>query len=178
MANIRGPSATAFSVILAVACLAAGSATSAADQARSSLRAAARIREGVTYTVLTRDEVERINREITGPAHAILHAGNLDNAVGCQNRVLFGAAVYPTLADKVACLSFNLAQGHPFHDGNKRTASLAAEILVKKNRNGRGLTKAPAFIIGDITEAEPMARDHFETAIAKLVPPPLRGEEA
>lgn len=129
------------------------------------------------YTLLTRAEVVDINGAVVGGVANVINAGNLDNAIGCQNRVLFGQAIFPTLAEKVGCLGFSLAQGHPFGDGNKRTASMAMELLVKKNRAGKGLLKDPQYIVGAVTEAQPMDQDTFITAVGKLIPPALAGQD-
>jgi len=41
----------------------------------------------------------------------------------------FGEDAYPTLREKVAALFHSLVRNHPFTDGNKRTATLAALFM-------------------------------------------------
>lgn len=45
----------------------------------------------------------------------------------------FGEDAYPALRDKVAALVHSLARNHPFRDGNKRTAAVAALFMLKVN---------------------------------------------
>jgi death on curing protein len=45
----------------------------------------------------------------------------------------FGQDAYPTLAEKAAALLHALARNHPFTDGNKRTATVAALFLLAVN---------------------------------------------
>lgn len=45
----------------------------------------------------------------------------------------FGADAYPELRDKVAALVHSLARNHPFRDGNKRTAAVAALFMLHVN---------------------------------------------
>lgn len=45
----------------------------------------------------------------------------------------FGADAYPTLPEKIAALFHSLARNHPFTDGNKRTAALAALFMAEVN---------------------------------------------
>lgn len=72
--------------------------------------------------------------------------------------------LYPALADKAAALMIAVAKTHrPFEDGNKRTAFLAATLLI--NLNGHRLTMpAPAASVlidkvsyGELAEPETVA---------------------
>lgn len=45
----------------------------------------------------------------------------------------FGSDAYPTLAEKAAALLHGIARNHPFADGNKRTAVLAAIFMLDVN---------------------------------------------
>jgi death-on-curing protein len=45
----------------------------------------------------------------------------------------FGADAYPELADKIAALFHSLVRNHPFADGNKRTATVAALFMAEVN---------------------------------------------
>lgn len=42
----------------------------------------------------------------------------------------FGKELFPTLWDKVGALIQSIAQGHVFHNGNKRTAFAAAQLFL------------------------------------------------
>jgi len=45
----------------------------------------------------------------------------------------FGEDAYPTLADKAAALFHSIVRNHPFTDGNKRTATIAALLMFEVN---------------------------------------------
>ncbi len=45
----------------------------------------------------------------------------------------FGEDAYPTLRDKTAALMHSIARNHPFTDGNKRTAAIAAIFMFAVN---------------------------------------------
>jgi death-on-curing protein len=63
--------------------------------------------------------------------------GLLDSALARpQNRVAYDAAA--DLATLAAACAFGLARNHPFIDGNKRTAFVAAEVFL--DLNGMTLT--------------------------------------
>lgn len=45
----------------------------------------------------------------------------------------FGADAYPTLREKAAVLLHAIARNHPFADGNKRTATIGAVLMLEVN---------------------------------------------
>ena len=57
----------------------------------------------------------------------------LDAAVARPAQSAFGVDAYSTLAEKVAALFHSVARNHPFTNGNKRTATLAAVFMFKVN---------------------------------------------
>ena len=67
-----------------------------------------------------------------GGGGGVRDAGLLDSALARpQNRFAYDPAVdLPTLA---AAYAFGLARNHPFVDGNKRTAFVAAEVFLELN---------------------------------------------
>jgi hypothetical protein len=50
-----------------------------------------------------------------------LHA--LGSAVGQVEQTVFGEDAYPSIGEKAAAYAFFITAGHPFNDGNKRTAA-------------------------------------------------------
>ncbi|MFN8378316.1 MAG: type II toxin-antitoxin system death-on-curing family toxin [Anaerolineae bacterium] len=64
----------------------------------------------------------------------------------------FGADAYPELPDKIAALFHSLVRNHPFTDGNKRTATVAALFMAEVN--GQHLvwdeTEALELIVGTV----------------------------
>ena len=76
-----------------------------------------------------------------GGGEGIRDAGLLDSALARpQNRFTYDADA--DLATLAAAYAFGLAKNHPFIDGNKRTAFVAAELFL--NLNGRVLAASDA----------------------------------
>jgi death-on-curing protein len=57
----------------------------------------------------------------------------LEAAAARPESSVFGADAYPTLRLKVAALMHSLMRNHPFADGNKRTATVAAILMFRVN---------------------------------------------
>lgn len=57
----------------------------------------------------------------------------LSSAVAQVEQTVFGEDAYPTIADKAAAYAFFITAGHPFNDGNKRTAVLAMDLFLDLN---------------------------------------------
>lgn len=57
----------------------------------------------------------------------------LEAAVQRPAASAFGQDAYPTLREKAAALLHSLARNHPFTDGNKRTATVAALFMLAIN---------------------------------------------
>jgi death-on-curing protein len=57
----------------------------------------------------------------------------LEAAAARPSTSAFGQDAYPALADKVAALLHSVARNHPFADGNKRTAIVAAIFMFEVN---------------------------------------------
>ena len=91
---------------------------------------------------LTVDELIYVNEQLHSevPLHKILQGRQkvrdmdlLEAAVGRPMQTVFGEDAYPTLAEKAAALLHSLARNHPFADGNKRTATIAAIFMLQVN---------------------------------------------
>lgn len=88
---------------------------------------------------LTTSEVVYINGRLLNDARIL--AGKrqvrdfalLDAAVARPAASAFGEDAYPTLEAKVAALLHSLVRNHPFTDGNKRTATVAAVLMFRVN---------------------------------------------
>lgn len=59
--------------------------------------------------------------------------GLLESAVLMPQQRFGGEHLHPGLAEMAAAYLFHTAQNHAFHDGNKRTAALAALIFLDAN---------------------------------------------
>lgn len=95
---------------------------------------------------------ETLIRDYGGSA-GVRDEGLLESALARpQNQVAYGD---PTLAEMAAAYAFGIARNHPFVDGNKRTALMAAYAFLRMN--GLRLT-APeveaATVIRDLAAGE------------------------
>jgi death on curing protein len=92
---------------------------------------------------LTIDELIYINEQVTSAStkiHTIVDGkrkvrdmGLLEAAAGRPMTTVFGEDAYPTLQEKAAALLHSIARNHPFADGNKRTATVAAVFMLEVN---------------------------------------------
>ena len=71
--------------------------------------------------------------EETGGSSGVRDMGRLESAVNSMSQTVFGDEAYPTIFDKSAVLVRSIIGDHPFVDGNKRTAMLAAITLLEIN---------------------------------------------
>ncbi|CAH1001112.1 hypothetical protein LEM8419_02047 [Neolewinella maritima] len=67
------------------------------------------------------------------PPESLLHGESLEYLVETVQAEMFGAPLYPTLADKAALYMFNIVSNHIFQDGNKRTGLEAANVFIQAN---------------------------------------------
>ncbi len=70
-----------------------------------------------------------------GGSGGVRDLGALEAAVARPQATFGGEDLYPDLADKAAALLQSLVANHPFVDGNKRTAAMAAELFLLFNGN-------------------------------------------
>ena len=68
-----------------------------------------------------------------GGRKGILNEGLLRSALEMPKACFGGKDLHRTIFDKTAAYLFHLIQNHPFVDGNKRTASMAAMIFFAEN---------------------------------------------
>jgi death-on-curing protein len=133
----------------------------------------------------TVDELIYINEALPGndQIHKILKGrqkvrdmGLLEAAAARPQQSVFGADAYPTLAEKAAALLHSIARNHPFADGNKRTAALAALFLLAINGQrvvwdeADALEKIVAMAEGRLSVADFAAWLAAEPAMSRLEP--------
>jgi len=75
---------------------------------------------------------ERVIAE-TGGVHGIMNPGGLEMALLRPFTVFEGKELFPDLWSKVAALIHSIIAFHPFVDGNKRTALVAADVCLRLN---------------------------------------------
>lgn len=75
----------------------------------------------------------RVLAELGGGARGIRDRGLIAASVGRISSGWEGGEFYPGLFDKAAALLESIIRNHPFIDGNKRTALLAAGTLLELN---------------------------------------------
>lgn len=85
---------------------------------------------------LTRQSVLALHEEAinaTGGSHGFLNEHYLDAALQRPLTSFGGVELFSTVYLKAAALAHSIATTHPFVDGNKRTAYLAASALLHHN---------------------------------------------
>jgi death on curing protein len=89
---------------------------------------------------LTKTDIIRINQATVEehggnfvPPSNFLHEYNLDYLIEAVQSEMFGAQLYPEIAEKAAVYMFNIVCNHVFSDGNKRTGLAAALIFLNIN---------------------------------------------
>lgn len=103
-------------------------------------------------TYLTRDEIVSACSKAIGITLIVGDEGLLQAAVARPQASAFGQDAYPTIWDKAAALMHSLATNHPFIDGNKRTAWVAAWTFLGIN----GHVLVPGY---DVDAAERLVLD-------------------
>jgi death-on-curing protein len=105
------------------------------------------------------------------PTVEIRDVGLLAAAAGRPRSSAFGAAAYPSFAEKVAALQHSIARNHALVDGNKRLAWSAARVFCLLN--GRdlelGVDEAEAMVVRTARGA------HDVAPLAKFVRNAMRG---
>ncbi len=76
-----------------------------------------------------------------GGLSGIRDHGLLDAAVAMPRQQFSGEYLHPDLPAMAAAYLYHLAQNHPFHDGNKRVAVMAAYVFL--DANGMDLKVSP-----------------------------------
>ncbi|MBF0559648.1 MAG: type II toxin-antitoxin system death-on-curing family toxin [Nitrospirae bacterium] len=87
-------------------------------------------------TYLTPEQVLFIHSRLidnTGGAHGLRDLGLLLSAMSRPKATFEGKDLYPDLFHKAAALFESLVNNHPFIDGNKRTAIVAAGLFLRMN---------------------------------------------
>jgi death on curing protein len=75
---------------------------------------------------------ERVIDE-TGGVHGVTNPGGLESALKRPFTSFGGVALFSDLFSKVAALIHSIIVFHPFTDGNKRTALVAADVCLRLN---------------------------------------------
>jgi len=97
------------------------------------------------------------NAQIMSGKQKVRDVTLLQAAVARPSASAFGADAYPTLREKAASLFHSVARNHPFTDGNKRTAVVAALFMCQVN--GERLVWQPEAALPVILSA---AEGHYD----------------
>jgi death on curing protein len=88
---------------------------------------------------LTYEFVLKLHDELIeeyGGAKGMLNEGLLHSALETPKARFNQKDLYRTIFDKTAAYLFHIIKNHPFVDGNKRTASMAALVFFSSNYKG------------------------------------------
>lgn len=69
----------------------------------------------------------------TGGSHGVRDYHLILSLEDSPRQEVFGKELYPTIFLKAAVYARNIINGHPFIDGNKRTAMTAASVFLENN---------------------------------------------
>ena len=78
-------------------------------------------------------ELHRETIDIEGGSHGIRDLGLLESAVGMPQQSFGGVFLHEDLTAMAAAYLYHLSGNHPFVDGNKRAAVLAALVFLEEN---------------------------------------------
>jgi len=59
--------------------------------------------------------------------------GRLEACLGQPAAAFGGVEFYPDAIAKASILAYSISEGQPFHDGNKRTAVVAMEVVLERS---------------------------------------------
>lgn len=85
---------------------------------------------------VTLEGLLRIHAQVideTGGIRGVVNFGAIESALRRPFTSIGGIEMFPSLADKAAALIHSIVAFHPFSDGNKRTAFVAADVCLKLN---------------------------------------------
>lgn len=69
-----------------------------------------------------------------GGSHGIRDQGRIISVVAAPQQEVFGEQQYKTIYEKAAVYTRSIIGDHPFSDGNKRTAIIAAGVFLIQNK--------------------------------------------
>ena len=114
------------------------------------------------FIYLTYDQVVDINARHCGAGAGVRDEGGIRAQLGRAEASFMGDDLYPTVWDKAAVLLHGLSSTQNFHDGNKRTAWIVADLFL--SINGAALRNidevhAEAFVLAIATRAFEVEED-------------------
>jgi death-on-curing protein len=123
---------------------------------------------------LTVEDVQAIHRRMIeqfGGHAGLRDRGLLASAVAMPAARFEGVLLHGTLPEQAAAYLFHLCRNHPFLDGNKRTALVAAEVflslngarLAATNRQVERLTRG----VADGSVSKPQVTDFFQAHVRR-----------
>lgn len=71
--------------------------------------------------------------ETTGGVHGLINPGGIESALARPFLTVDKKEMFPSLEEKIAALIEGIIIFHPFIDGNKRTALVAADVCLRLN---------------------------------------------
>jgi death on curing protein len=97
-------------------------------------------RFSITLKFPSREDIIEINQEMISRYGGLYLGednlkffGSLDWVLDAIQYPIFGKEIYPTIIEKAAIIGWIICEGHVFHDGNKRTGTMAVLLFLKSN---------------------------------------------
>lgn len=94
--------------------------------------------------------------------------GLLASALGRPFHSAGGNDAYPTVVEKAAALFHSMISNHPFHNGNKRTAVIAADAFLLANGYALGASNAEVYRMAQKTASYRSRGESHEYALRKI----------
>jgi death-on-curing protein len=85
---------------------------------------------------LNKEQVKHLHKRMldsTGGLDGLRDEGLLDSALSAPFQTFDGAELYPSVAAKIARISYGLVCNHPFVEGNKRVGTYVMLVLLELN---------------------------------------------
>ena len=102
-------------------------------------------------TILTKEQIKRLHKQMitaTGGTDCLRDEGALDSALNVAFQGFEGTEFYPTVASKIARLTYGIITNHPFVDGNKRVGTYVMLVLLELNHIKANFTDDDIIRIG------------------------------
>jgi death-on-curing protein len=88
----------------------------------------------IKYLILEEiEEIHELMLESYGGLPGVRDQNLLESSIEHPKMMFAGQELYRSIYDKAAAYLYHIARNHPFIDGNKRTAAVAAIVFLKGN---------------------------------------------
>ena len=101
--------------------------------------------------ILTKEQIKRLHKHMTsatGGVCGLRDESALDSALNAAFHGFGDTEFFPTIASKIARLTYGIIVNHPFVDGNKRIGTYVMLVLLELNHIDADFTDSDIIRIG------------------------------